>query len=205
MQIIKSHELTLAFAFLQWHVTLSPMSDAHLPLLYQWNQRSGVLYWCEGDDVAANAPCDVDSIYGTISQKAIMFIIAVDGLPVGECWIQDMNLPELVQKYPQKMIQRMDVTIYEEAYWGRGLGTAINAALIQYAFESGKADLMYAITQDYNIRAQRCLRKSGFRLDEVLAHESTAKGKSEYCYAISREEYYDALAVKTIKGSVATF
>ena len=189
MEIIKSHHTTLTLEAGQRHIMLLPMTDAHLPLLYRWNQRTSVLYWCEGDDVAANAPEDVDKIYGGISKKAVMFIIDVNGLPVGECWLQEMNLPELVKKHPQKNVKRIDVTIYEEAYWGMGLGAAINAALMRYAFENMKTDLIYAITEDYNIRAQKCLLKSGFSLDEVLEHEETAKGKQEYCYVISREKY----------------
>ncbi len=189
MEIIKSHHTTLTLEVGQWRIQLLPMTDAHLPLLYEWNQRTNVLYWCEGDDIAVNAPGDVDSIYGSISKKAVMFIIAVNDLPVGECWLQEMNLPGLVKKHPQKNVRRIDMTIYEEAYWGRGLGAAINAMLLRYAFENSKTDLIYAITEDYNIRAQKCLVKSGFSLDEVLEHEETTKGKQEYCYVISREKY----------------
>lgn len=189
MEIIRSHQITLSSAVGPWQIKLLPMTDAHLPLLYEWNQRANVLYWCEGGDIAANAPEDVDNIYGGISKKAVMFIIAVNGLPVGECWVQEMNLPGLAKKHPQKNVKRIDMTIYEEAYWGRGLGAAINAMLLRFAFENSKTDLIYAITEDYNIRAQKCLLKSGFSLDEALAHEETTKGKLEYCYVIGREAY----------------
>lgn len=51
MSIIRSHNTVLGGKQQERDIRLIPMTDTHLPLLYEWNTRSEVLYWCEGDDV----------------------------------------------------------------------------------------------------------------------------------------------------------
>lgn len=189
MNVIKSHGITLTKGIGQYHIELVPMTDSHLPLLYEWNKKSDVLYWCEGDDVATNEPDDVDGIYGSISEKAYMFIITVNAQPIGDCWLQDLNLPELKRKHDQKNVKRIDITIYDKAFWSKGIGALTNSMLLEFGFLKCNVDMIYAITEDYNLRAQNCLLKSGFMLDLILGHNETSKGKSEYCFLINKQEY----------------
>jgi len=102
MPIIKTHNITLAKETDLFHIVLIPMTDDHLPLLYQWNQMPDVLYWCEGLDVVTNTPEEVNGIYGDVSQKAFMFIITVNDQPIGDCWLQEMNYPVLMEKHSSK-------------------------------------------------------------------------------------------------------
>ena len=48
MAIIRTHDITL---YDKDNIILKPLSDEHLPLLYQWNSDVEVLFWAEGDDV----------------------------------------------------------------------------------------------------------------------------------------------------------
>lgn len=173
----------------QYRIELVPMTDSHLPQLYEWNKMSDVLYWCEGDDIVTNEPDAVDSIYGGVSKKAYMFIITVNSQPIGDCWLQEMNLPVLKEKHPHKNVKRIDVTVYYETFWSRGIGSLVNSMLLDFGFNQCDADMVYAITEDYNLRAQKCIQKSGFVLDAELEHNPTAKGKYEYCYLLSRQDY----------------
>jgi len=191
---IKEHTITLSQLFNHQNVKLIPMTDGHLPILYEWNQMPDILYWCEGDDVVTNTPDMVDGIYGSISQKAFMFIVTIDGAPVGDCWLQELNLDELIQKHPGKIAKRIDVTIYDKLLWNTGIGTCVNSMLLEFGFIQNDVDLIYAITEDYNERAQKCLMKSGFVLDEVLEHDETSKGKSEFCYVVTKENYHNIRA-----------
>ena len=189
MAIIKEHSITINKNFNNQCIKLIPMTNEHLPILYEWNQMPDILYWCEGDDVVTNSPDSVKGIYGSISQKAYMFIITIDDTPVGDCWLQDLNLSELIEKHRNKNAKRIDVTIYDKSLWNKGMGRFVNSILLEFGFMQQNVDLIYAITEDYNERAQKCLLKSGFELDEVLEHDETSKGKSEQCFLITKEIY----------------
>lgn len=83
MSIIREHDITL---YGSNDVILKPLTDNHLPLLYQWNSDLDVLYWSEGDEVIE--PYDeatVNLIYGSVSQNAFCFLIEKSNIPVGEC------------------------------------------------------------------------------------------------------------------------
>lgn len=189
MNIIQSHDVTLTGKTDHFCIQLIPMTDQHLPLLYKWNTRSEVLYWCEGDDVVTNTEEDVRGIYGSVSQSAFMFMICVDGVLIGEGWLQDMNLPVIKEKHAGKNVKRIDMAIFEKEFWGKGIGSVVNQMLLEFGFSQRNADLIYAITEDYNLRAQKCLTKSGFIFDCQIEHPATSKGKEEDCYFISKEGY----------------
>ncbi len=189
MHVIRSHNTVLYIKRGEFEIRLIPMRDEHLPLLYEWNTRTEVLYWCEGDDVLTNSEQDVRNIYGSISQKAHMFIIVVNGTPVGDCWLQNMNLSQINEEYCGKNIKRIDVTIYEKTLWGKGVGRQIIRMLLEFGFHEQKADLIFAITEDYNIRCQKCIERCGFTLERKIAHPPTSKGAYEHCYTLPRETF----------------
>lgn len=184
---INSHSTVLSREAGGFFVELLPMTDGHLPLLYAWNQMPEILYWCEGDDILTHSEEEVREIYGGVSEHAFMFIIRVDGAPVGECWLQDMNMPLILRKYPDKTVKRIDMTIYDKSLWGKGLGREIIAMLLDFGFTQCGADYIYAMPEDYNERSQRCAAAAGFILDEVEEHEPTTKGKYTYYNVMSKE------------------
>jgi len=62
-----------------------------------------VLYWCEGDDADTYNEEDVKDIYGRTSQRALMFIILTDDIPIGECWLQEyLKRMDVTEHYPDK-------------------------------------------------------------------------------------------------------
>ena len=189
MEVIRSHSTVLHSRWEGRELCLRPMMDTHLPLLYEWNTRQEVLFWCEGDDILAQSEEDVRGIYGSIARQAYMFILYVDGTPVGDCWIQEMNLPEILESHNGKAIKRIDLTIYEKALWGKGLGGQALKMLVSFGFQACKADLIYAITEDYNIRCQRCIQRCGFQLERRMEHPPTSKGSAELCYVMTRDMF----------------
>ena len=191
MAIIQSHATTLSQNFGNQKLKLVPMTDEHLPILYEWNQMSDVLYWndTEADETTVSSPASVDSIYGSVSKSAYMFIITLDDIPIGDCWLQDLNYDELIAKHPNKNAKRIDLTIFDKSLWGKGLGTAIFSMLLEFGFVQLNVDLIYGIIGDYNVRSQKCAIKCGLELDEILEHDETPKGKAEYCYLITKEMY----------------
>lgn len=190
MNIIKTHERTLYGGNEQYKIVLRPLSDEHLPYLYKWNADPEVLYWTEGEDVEAYPPEAVHQIYGEISQVSLCFAIEVNDQIIGECWLQKMNLPEVKKMYAADTdVRRIDMSIGEKAYWGKGIGTLFIGMLVKYAFEFEHVDVLHCFCEDYNIRSRRVWEKNGFRL--ILTEEllQPHKGKLQYHWRLTKDEY----------------
>ncbi|NMD13857.1 MAG: GNAT family N-acetyltransferase, partial [Caldisericales bacterium] len=95
LNIIKTHHITLFGKTDKYDIVLKPLNDEHLPLLYKWCADPEVLYWTEGgeDTDLSYDKETVHAIYGGVSQDAYCFLIEANGVPIGEGWLQKMNLP----------------------------------------------------------------------------------------------------------------
>ncbi|MDR2589700.1 MAG: hypothetical protein LBC71_01745 [Oscillospiraceae bacterium] len=51
--------------------------------------------------------------------------IILEGIPIGECWLQKMNIGEITREYRNNDIRRIDISIGEKDYWNKGFGTKI--------------------------------------------------------------------------------
>lgn len=193
MHIIRSHDVMLCSG--GGPVVLRPLSDEHLPLLYKWCADPEVLYWTEGGAAAKDlsyGPDTVHQIYGGVSQNAFCFLIEYGGVPVGECWLQRMNLPEVKKQYPDSLdVRRIDISIGEKAYWGRGIGTQCIGMLAEFAFCGEHVDVLHCFCEDYNVRSCRMWEKHGFTrvLEEPIP--DSWKGKLQYHYRLTRREFIE--------------
>lgn len=190
MPIIKSHDITL-YGGNEYDIVLRPLSDEHLPLLYKWNSDLEVLYWTEGDDVTEPYGEDtVHDIYGGVSQNAFCFLVEANGIPVGECWLQKMNMPDVIAMYPAGTdIRRIDMSIGEKDYWNKGIGTMLVRMLVDFAFNGEHADVLHCFCDEYNIRSQRVWEKNGFLLVQKVKHKNCKKSEYEYQYALTKQQY----------------
>ncbi len=190
MSIIQTHDITLYGGS---GIVLRPLSDEHLPYLYKWCADPEVLYWTEGGTADMNlsyGPDTVHDIYGGVSQNAFCFLVEADGVPIGECWLQKMNLSYVKALYPQGLdVRRIDMSIGEKDYWGRGIGTQFIGMLVDFAFCGQHVDVLHCFCEDYNHRSRRMWEKHGFTL--VLSEElpQPQKGKLQYHYRLTRQEY----------------
>jgi RimJ/RimL family protein N-acetyltransferase len=124
MNILKSHNIKLKGKTpLGKEVRLRPMTEEDWDILFKWNNDPEVLYYSEGDKVTSFTLKEIQKIYRNISQDAYFFIIEVDGKPVGECWLQKMNLKRILESYKGMDLRRIDLMIGEKEYWGKGIGT----------------------------------------------------------------------------------
>jgi RimJ/RimL family protein N-acetyltransferase len=55
------------------------------------------------------------------------------------------------------------VTIGLREYWGRGYGTDLIRTFVGYIFETMEMDRVHLKTLDWNLRAQACFQKAGFK------------------------------------------
>src|SRR5215213_9867990 len=95
---LREHAVTLSDS----RVTLRPLAEDDWDTLLRWNNDPEVLFYSEGDDVTSRTLEEVQAIYRGVSQTAFSFMIEVDGAPVGECQLQQMNLERCLRRHPDK-------------------------------------------------------------------------------------------------------
>jgi len=205
MSVIKTHDVTLYGSTGEYDIILRPLCDEHLPLLYKWNADPEVLYWsesCEGEVEGYDAET-VHSIYGHVSQSALCFIIEVNGQPIGECWLQKMNMPNVTAMYPPGTdIRRIDMVIGEKEYWGRGIGSAFVRMLVDFAFYGQGVDVLHCFCDDYNNRSCRVFQKGGFELAMSEELPTGHKGKFQHHFKLTREQYIQRRRVKVSQENI---
>lgn len=190
--IIKSHDVTLSERFGDRKIELLPLCDDHLPLLYKWCADPEVLYWTEGGkDVELSYGKDtVHHIYGVTSRSGYCFLVRVNGIPIGECWLQRMNIQTVIDQYPGLDVRRIDMAIGEKQYWGKGIGTQFVGMLVDFAFNTEKVDLLHCFAEDYNIRSRKVWLKYGFRLVDKEELPQPQKGTYQLHFELRPEEHY---------------
>lgn len=192
MSVIRTHNVTLHGGNDKYKIILRPLSDEYLPYLYKWNADPEVLYWTEGgEDICRSySPETVRQIYGGIAKDNPCFVVEVNGSIIGECWLQKMNLSYVREMYPKGMdVRRIDMSIGEKVYWGKGIGTLFVEMLVEYAFNIEKVDVLHCFCEDYNIRSKRVWEKNGFTLILTEKLPQGQKGKLQYHWRMTRKEY----------------
>lgn len=183
---LKKHDVTLRGK----GVVLRPMTEGDWDVLVRWNSDPEVLWFSEGDDVQSYSLDEVQGIYREVSQAAFCFIIEVGGLPIGDCWLQEMNLARVLSRYPDKDCRRIDLTIGQKRIWGQGYGTDTIRSLTKFGFEQEKADLIFGCgVADYNRRSRRAFEKAGYVVDQWVENPLGSKAPRECDMVLSRGEY----------------
>ena len=170
---------------------LRPMREDDWPLLLKWNNDPRVLYYAEGDDVTARSLEEVQGIYRTVSQSAFTFIAELRGRPIGECWLQRMNLQRILRRYPPGMdLRRIDLMIGEKELWGRGWGSRMIGLLTRYGFETCRADAIFGCgVADYNPRSRGAFEKCGFATDRIIVQPPGRKARYVWDLVLTRLAY----------------
>ena len=171
-------------------MVLRAMTEGDWDLLYRWNNDPEVLYWAEGEAVDSRSVEEVQRIYRGMSRKAFMFIGELEGRPVAECWLQEMNLPRLAALYPALDLRRIDLAIGEKELWGQGLGTEIIGLLTRFAFTAQEVGMVFGCEiGDSNARSLGAFAKNGYA--QALRRTGEAGGKWRWLIdmAISRQEW----------------
>lgn len=169
-------------------VVLRPMTEDDWDILLKWNNDPEVLYYC--DCVTSWDLEPMKKMYRGVSQKAFCFIIEFEGQPIGECWLQRMNLARILEKYPGKDIRRIDLMIGEKHLWGRGLGTDVIRTLTRFGFEEQNADMIFGCSiADYNPRSLRAFQKVGYEMDAQIEQLPGKKAQYEVDVVMSCEAW----------------
>ncbi len=188
MKRIVPHRVTLRGQ----KVCLRPLTEEDWPLLLKWNNDPEVLYWAEGDQVSGYTLEQVQGIYRSVCQGAFCFIIEFQGQPIGECWLQPMNLERISSRYPGQDCRRIDLVIGEKRLWGQGLGSEVIGLLLAFGFEREGADLIFGcdVAED-NVASLRAFEKAGFEVEARRSQEPGSKVAHRYNLILSRERYVE--------------
>ena len=172
-------------------IVLRSMTEDDWDILHKWNSDPDVLYFAEGDDVRSYSLEQIQQIYRGVSQNAFCFIIEVAGNPIGECWLQQMNLERILQKYPELDCRRIDLMIGEKAFWGQGFGTEVIRLLTSFAFEREGADLVFGCDiADYNLASLKAFQRVGYQVDAKIDQPPSSKAQCRYDLILKREQFF---------------
>ncbi len=172
-------------------MVLRPMTEDDWNILLRWNSDPDVLYYSDGGNITPHDLQGIQQIYRGVSQNAFCFIIEVDGGPVGEGWLQKMNLERILEKYPEKDCRRIDLMIGEKNLWGQGLGTDVVGTLTRFGFEDERADFIFGCDiADYNPRSLRAFEKNGYQIDSKIEEPPGKKSRFVYDLVLSKDKYY---------------
>ncbi len=182
---LRQHTITLQGE----RVILHPMTEDDWEILLKWNSDPEVIYFSDGGNITPHNLQGVQQIYRGVSQNAFCFIIEVDGSPVGESWLQKMNIERILKKYPKEDCRRTDLMIGEKHLWGQGLGTDTIRTLTRFGFDDEKADIIFGLVDDYNQRSIKAFQKAGYRIGARIKKPPDSIAQFGYDLAITREEY----------------
>lgn len=177
-------------------VVLRPMTESDWGALLKWNGDPEVLYFTEGVEGQRYDIDIVHKIYRGLSREGYVFIIEFEDEPVGECFLQKMNLERVLRKFPDKDIRRIGIMIGEKSLWGRGIGTRTIWMLAGFGFMKEGSDILFTDPFEDNVRSIRACLKVGFVMDGTF--DSMPYGKSHYSIdmILTKERYLDLMKVK---------
>lgn len=184
--VLKTHDVHLETGPL----ILRPMSEADWDILQSWQTDPEVLYYTEGDNITSRTLEETQDIWRTVSRSAFVFIVKLDGRPIGECWLQRMNLKEILDRYPNRDLRRIDMSIGDKSLWGKGWGAVMIALLVKFAFDVEHADAVFgAGVADYNPRSRLVFEKNCFVIDQIVPQDPGNKAAHVYNLILTRERY----------------
>ena len=178
---------------------LRPVTQTDWGTLLRWNQDPHVLYYADASDTTAYTLDQIKRIYSAISQAAFCFMAELEGQPLAEAWLQQMNLSRIIEAHPEQDCRRIDLSIGEKQHWNKGQGPEIIGALVDFGFTGQRADLIFGCDiADYNPRSRAAFARAGFRVVAETAQPPGGKARSACHMCISRAEW-TATARRTAK------
>lgn len=194
-QALALHDVTLRGGA----VTLRPMTEGDWDALLTWNNDPVVMELADANPFEETPLADLQTIYRWISTHAYCFIMEAAGAPIGECWLQRMNLQRIVSQFPGRDLRRIDLMIGEKALWGRGYGTEAIGLLVDFGFSVEKADAIFGLVKEENRRSQRAFAKNGFTRHATVTEPD---GNVTADLVVWRTAY-EATAARTAAASAA--
>ena len=181
---LRTHDVTLRSGA----VTLRPLTEADWDLVAGWWNDPDIAYYDDSNE-AQYSRTQVQEIVRGISRKAFCFVIEFEGRPVGECWLQEMNVERVLRRYPGLDCRRIDIEI-EKDYWGRGIGSTAIGLLVGFGLESEGADAVFAIdVAGDNPGSRQAFEKAGFELYDTVEQPAGARASFSHDLVIWKQAH----------------
>ena len=165
------------------NIKLRPICETDWEYLFRWNKDKEILYFSEGDDISEYSNEETKQIYTYVSQKADIFIIEYLNEIIGECWLQEMNLNDIMERLPNKNIYRIDLMIGRKELWNKGIGSRVINMLTKYGVTEKKADMIFGVIFDYNLRSLKAFSKNKYvEYNRVEINSSKSKEEIRLVY-----------------------
>lgn len=185
MDRLRAHDITLTGG----RVVLRPITERHWPLIEAINNDPDVGYFSEDDEWTPYALAQLQRIYRSISQHAIMFVIEHEEALIGECWLQRMNVGRILDEFPGQDVRRIDIAIGAKHLWGKGLGSEAIRLLVRLAFEREGVDLLVCFCSGHNPRGKRAFEKAGLAVLRTVPRPGSPKADFGYDLILTRKRY----------------
>ncbi len=181
-ETLHTHDITLSSG----RLVLRPLREEDWDVLLAWNNDPEILRYV-GEDVEGYTLEEVQDLYRAISRSAYCFMIEYDGVRVGECWLQRMNLERIIDQYPGQDVRRIDLMIGDKSQWGQGIGAQTIQLLVDFAFTRQNAEAVFACeVADYNTRSLRAFQKVGFRVCATQPQPPGTAAREKYDLVVRR-------------------
>lgn len=157
MESVRMHDTVLVDGSL----VLRPMTEDDWDVIAAWNNDPDVLWFTDNGGVSERSLTELQQIHRVVSRTADLFVFEIDGVAVGDGWVQQMNLDRILRAFPDRRLARIDLQL-SPTVWGKGIGTRAVRLLTGHAFEGGH-DLVFACDiADYNARSRRAFLRCGY-------------------------------------------
>ena len=186
MRQLGQHNITIS----RDRVVLRPLTEDDWGLVHKWWNDPEIGYYSDALDNPDYYTLDqLKDILRSISAKAFCFVIEHDGSPIGDCWLQQMNLERVLEQNQGRDCRRIDLEI-EKEFWGRGIGTEAIHLLVELGFRREKADAIFGVEiTDYNPRSLKAFQKAGFEICETIARPEGGESGVSYDVVLMREGF----------------
>ena len=192
---LKEHNVTLR----RGRIVLRPMTEDDWNILLKWNSDLEVLFFSDGGELHSHSLEEIQNIYRAVSQNAYCFITEIEAGPIGECWLQEMNLKRILAKYPERDCRRIDLMIGEKNLWGQGIGTEVIGLLTKFGFEVEKSEYIFGCDiADYNPRSLRAFEKNGYHIDAKIKQSPGERAEFGCDLILSRDLYQESSQFKEV-------
>lgn len=120
---LREHKVTLRGE----RVSLRPMTEGDWAVVTRWETDPEIIHWADTGIVTSRTEEEVRKTFRKVSQHSFCFIIELEEKPIGDGWLQEMNLRRVLRQYPGRDCRRIDLVIGEKDLWDAGWVLTLSA------------------------------------------------------------------------------
>jgi hypothetical protein len=172
------------------NVVLRPMTEYDWDLIWKWNYNPNTLYFSEDRNFIKYSPRKIQQTYRDISKDALCFIIEVETKPVGDCWLQKMNIERILRAHPVTRCRRIDLIMGDIEFLNPLFSIDVVRTLTKFGFREEDANIIFGCEiPDYSRFSLKAFRDVGYQIYEKVKQSVGRKSQYVYDVILMREQY----------------